>query len=84
MAHLWKRVFAKSDHLSEAIEKAVEVQAAFERVHPVPFDAEIRARALIVRATGFYGAKLPASAVDLIKSAAVEWKAASKAAEDAK
>jgi hypothetical protein len=84
MAHFWKRIFAKSDHLSEAIEKAVEIQADVERKHPVAYASDQRFRALCRHATAAFGSTLPSSGVELLKAASVEWTRASAAAEEVK
>jgi hypothetical protein len=83
MATMWKRLFKKHDAVTEAVESAIEKQAAFEKDHPVAFDAATRQTALLERAAIHYGAKLPAKAVELLALAVDDWGKATKAAEEA-
>lgn len=80
MANLWRRYFARSDHLSESIERAIEEQVAWEKGHMVPYAVDQRADALRQRAERHFGATLPAEGLVKIRAVAAEWTAATAAA----
>lgn len=78
----WRRLFRRHDAITEAVERAVEAQAAFERTHPVTFDAPTRLAALLERAAIAYGAPIPPAGWVLIEKVGADWVRASKAAEE--
>ncbi len=78
----WQRTFQRQTAITRAVERAVEEQAAFERAHPVPFDLDQRLTALRQRFALVYRATPPADAERLLYRAALDWRAASTAAEE--
>lgn len=82
MAYLWKRLFKGKDHLSDALEKAVEAQAAWEAKLDAKYAPDQRAIALTQRFKILFGADPPQEALDLIRKAADEWDVVTKAAKE--
>jgi hypothetical protein len=80
-ATIWRRIFKKSDYVSEMVERAVEEQTAWEKKAPVPYAPDQRLHALVQRATRANKGAPPAEALELLKQIVAEWDVASKAAK---
>lgn len=78
----WRRVFRRSDVISEGVENAIETQAAFERVHVAAYAPDQRLQALVQRYTLIVGSAPPKAALEMLTKAANDWAAATRSAEE--